>query len=375
MLVQKYLNYYEEKTPESLKNLIDYFDSYGFESYYEDMVDIFNQYNMLSFFGDKCEISTNGSTREPKTFEFGPNCSFCIRMIEGRLRMRHAKTILVWNPIFGSGAKIRFKITESLNNKMDFEVMGRWQMDGHILRLLEFMEECHEKWGRVNILSLPHIWICLTTNPIFRGWCEDNSQKINAFINSDSDLCIKAIRGVRVVDQMIDWETGVNFYTCEKGERHFLPVFFMEANKSFNLLNMTVKKSVVDDEVFLGAFRRCPCGRGSLEFGFSSHKQNRIVDSEGEPVRFEGFFDMLKGQYYSLQLYQNGLGEVSVLFCGQRVTEDLGKIEDFLKARGIDKIEFVSSKYIQIGRKRPPFWRSEKLSACGFSEKREIKLN
>lgn len=375
MLVDRYFEYYEERTLDSLEKLIESFHSYGFESYQEDMNQVFGRYNQARIIEEKCDISTNGSTGRPKTFEFGPNCSNCIRMIEDKLRMRHKKTTLVWNPIFGSGAKIRFKIIESPSNKMDFEIMGRWQLDSHIVRLTKFIEECHAEWGSVNLLSLPHIWMCLTTNPLFREWCEKNSEKINAFVNSDCDPSFKPIKGVRFLDQMIDWGTGLNFYTCEKGFRHFLPIFFKQKDESFNLLNMTVRKFKIDDHVLLGGFNNCSCGKGMVEFKFNSHRNNAIVDPVGSPVDFEGFFNMLNGQYFNLQLHQNQIGEVSVLYSGRDLAEDLGVMEAFLRGKGIDKIKFVSNRYFKVGRKRPPFWRSQELAMDVFSEKNEPKLS
>lgn len=375
MILKNYSDYFKNQTFENLEKLIDSLFLYDFENYQEDMSLIFEMYKKTKSTQEKSELTSNGSTGAPKLFHFGPNCSDCIGMVEAKLRMRNYKTILVWNPVFGNKSNLRFKISESKNNKMDFDVVGEWSFESHISKLILFLDYCFLKWGRINVLSLPHIWICLTTNPKFRSWVEDNSGKINAFVNTDCDATFKKTNGIHILDQMIDWSTGINFYTCNHGERHFLPIFFKEGHESCNLLNLTKNKFKVDDEFLLKDFKKCICGKNTIAFDFLSHKSNRVIDPEGKAVDFQGFFDMLDHHFLSLQLHQDANGKVVVFYCSkQNVDDDLSKIDLFLRQRNIEKIAFVRSKYFQIGRKRPSFWRSKELNVIAFSEKKTPKL-
>jgi hypothetical protein len=84
-------------------------------------------------------------------------------------------------------------------------------------------------------------------------------------------------RGVYVNDNMIDWQTGLNFYTCPNGGRHFLPMFHGRGAAFDNLLNLEQDApATAGDDAEVTGPERCVCGRRKLGLRFVPHHSIQI---------------------------------------------------------------------------------------------------
>lgn len=93
----------------------------------------------------------------------------------------------------------------------------------------------------VNLMATPSVWVPLTTHDYGIEMLSRNQDKIQSIINTDFDMFLrkKNLPKIPLNDQMIDWSSGGNFYTCHYGVRHWLPLFSIHDGKYNNLLNLS----------------------------------------------------------------------------------------------------------------------------------------
>lgn len=161
------------------------------------------------------------------------------------------------------------------------------------------------------------------------------------------DLDIFRDRGIFVNDKMINWRTGLNFFTCTAGHKHFLPIFAREGNRYYNLLNPMGRRGHPVDDLFeiTGSPTRCTCGLMRIDFRFIPHVKScpRI---DGQYLYDTALAKRLKKQYYNYQIIQVG-SNLHLYYVARDEPEDAG-----LKFTRIHK-GFIG----RIGRKRPAFWK------------------
>jgi hypothetical protein len=380
MLVSSYKKYYKDSSTNNLEELVHSIKNYDFKNYYQDMKEIFYFYKMTNKKIKSENLETNGSTTGiPKSYLFGPNCWECLHNIEFFLRNKIKKTVCVTNIIFGMYQKpLDFNKRE--NDKIaDLVVLGEWSCESHIEKLIETLKDYYSIHGKFNILAHPNILLCLSTNEVFRNWCALD-HKINSIINTDFDLSIKKIKNVYVRNQMIDWKSGGNFYTCEYNNFHFLPIFFIFENEIFNLLNLNKKfknnkiyNVKNEDLISTGDLDNCACGRNYIKLNFITHFRNKIKFNNRKNnkinnfVSFDDLYDQLEDNYYNLQFYQKEKDEINVLYSSKKNKKnDLEIIIDYLNSKGYNKINLLKDKYFAIGRKRYSNWKSNSIEIKEF---------
>jgi len=373
MLVRNYKKYYENSSIKNLEELLDSIINYNFKNYYQDIKEIFYYYKATNKKIKSENLETNGSTKGiPRKYPFGPNCGECLYNIEFFLRNKNKKTICITNIFFGIFKK-PLDFSKNENEKIaDLVVRGEWSCESHIEKLIEILEDYYLTHGSFNILAHPNILLCLSTNEIFRDWCEVNYNKINSIINIDYDLSIKKIKKVYVRNQMIDWKSGGNFYSCEHNNYHFLPTFFILKNEIFNLLNLNKKKSINGDLISTGDLGICDCGKTYIELNFITHFANKIKIKNKKNNKIDNFisfnelYDQLEDNYYNLQFNQNN-DEINVLYSSKKNKKnDLEIIVGYLNSKGYFKINLLNDKYFKIGRKRYSNWKSNNIEIKKF---------
>lgn len=369
-LLDMYSQYYRLRNEQSLEYLLEHIFYHDFSEYEQEIRRI--QEARASFVGryDHSRMSTNGSTGTATPYNFGPNAEMCVDRLERKLRMRNHKTISLYSVYFGSSFARPFsimKIDGAQERQRDFDVVGDWRVRNHMDKLIRFLDDCYERWGPLNISSLPHIWVCLTTCPQFQSWVSESKRKINAFVNSDCEPLFKDL-GVYMRDQMVDWRSGINFYTCEKGHIHFFPIFYVDGEKCSNLLNLSSDHCQHDDSVLVGARVLCECGIYRATMKIETHFKNKIVGEDGKPVEFKGICDLMEGWFHSFQIHQDYSEKIRIFYESENSADrDIERIIGFLKAKGLKKVEVKKSIYTQNGRKRHPFWRSERVREESFN--------
>lgn len=366
-LVSRYKQYYREQTPESVVGLFSCMVDYDFFSYHDDMKKVYAMWRETRSKGDRSRFCSNGSTTGmPRSLYFAPNFLLWRNSLEPFLRGKELKTMMIAAQL-GRPDLDPFRHSEVLkNSQKDIDVVGDWLSDKDIKKLFSLVSDMFDRYGPINLYALPDIWTCLVTNPSFRFLVEENRKKVASFVNSDYDSIFKRI-GVHVRDQMIDWGTGLNFFDCEFGTRHFLPLFFWSGLGCLNLVNLVRSRPLSDDRVvFLGGPKMCSCGRPFIPTEMQLHFRNLITDSFGSSLDLIPLHNQLGAHYANLQFHQGVGGTVKMFYVAMSdLGDDLEIAEDYFASRGL-KIKFVRGKYYAIGRKRYRAWKSESVDAQDF---------
>jgi hypothetical protein len=142
--------------------------------------------------------------------------------------------------------------------------------------LLDTLRE-HKNRSKTFLSGDPH-----TLNQIVRNEAllDELGEHVYGIVNlndktyCDSTGCTR--RGILFNDQMINWKSGVNFYTCCHNHQHFLPIFVKRDGRFFNLLNFLTLSD--DSDIFEIEPQKelCGCGRFRMPFRFVPHFRHSI---------------------------------------------------------------------------------------------------
>lgn len=367
-LVRYYKEYYRNQNAKSLNDLFSCMLDYDFASYHTDIRRVFAMWKEARHMGESTTVWTNGSsTGRAKSFSFGPHFALWKDKIERFLRLREKKTLMV---VFFPGAKqhAEFRVSEVVDSSQkDFDLVGDWISTDHLSRLFDFVDSLYQVNGPVNLYTVPNIWMCLVTNPFFVSLSNQNRSKINAFVTSDFDSYFKRT-GIYLRDQMIDWGSGLNFFDCEFGTRHFLPTFYYDRD-CLSLINLRRTKASLDDLVEMDECRSlCSCGRFYIKSNMIFHFSNVIRDKSNNIVNIKNLLNNLFGHFANLQFHQDDKGLVSVFYSSVadfKLDLDLERIRVYFAEIGV-KIHFWPDKYYVIGSKRYCSWRSSFVEPHDF---------
>jgi hypothetical protein len=164
-------------------------------------------------------------------------------------------------------------------------------------------------------------------------------------------------------NKMINWRSGLNFWTCRHGGTHWLPLFARRSGRLYNLLNLVDKSGVEEDDLFsIGASHKCSCGATSSPMSIISHVQNHPRERTTADVG--RLLSELKGVYFNLQYVEDRVGS-HLLFTpiGRQLPEDLS----VLKSWGC---RLWPNSFLKVGRKRPVVWKMDELSFKPYTEER-----
>lgn len=160
--------------------------------------------------------------------------------------------------------------------------------------------------------------------------------------------------GFHINDNMIDWYSGLNFYTCKYNKKHILPIFYAEENKSTNLLNLSLRGRMVPkgDYFYYSPLGYCECGKTHYDLKFIPHiKTTPIVDGEY-------FYDMeipelIEGSYYNLQFVQIDEKTLDIYYTGNLTDCDRQIIEE--RTKMFQFKNYKPNSVFSINHKQPPF--------------------
>jgi hypothetical protein len=354
-LVRHYREYYREQTPAAFDNLFRCMLDYDFSSYRDDMRRVSAMWREAKCVGESKTLFSGGSsTGIRRSYEFGPNFPQARLLVEGFLRMSHKKTLLLAHSTDINTPSFKHRPNPP---QYDFDLIGNWQRLDHLDFLFDSVERLNELFGSINICALPAVWLGLTCDPEFVTRAERKAIGINALVNTDDTKCFRRIK-CRTRDQMIDWSSGVNFYTCDAGRYHFLPTFFCSDRSSFSLINL--KKSSKDQNDLLTIRHEdvtCPCGRPGVFLDFVPHKDN-FPFCGGRFFEPERILENIPDYTSRLQIYQDGERQVKIFYSSNKAV-DLSILIRHLKNLGIEKINILASKYFLVGVKKPFLWRKK----------------
>jgi len=182
--------------------------------------------------------------------------------------------------------------------------------------------------------------------------------KISGFCNTDVPCFVKSNNlnklKIHLNDQMIDWKSGINFYTCKYNKKHFLPTFSIGKNEYKNIINLTDYVSKKEDYIKINPnVIKCECGRERCEFEFIPHYKNfldgfdynELMDLRNKLIskfRWIQFIQIKKiiHVYYEININSN------------LQNEDIDIINEIF-----NEPVFLKGKFFKVGLKTPAFWK------------------
>ena len=153
---------------------------------------------------------------------------------------------------------------------------------------------------------------------------------------------------------MIDWKSGINFYTCKSNQKHLLPTFFIRENKYKNIINLTDYTSKKEDYIKVNSnVIKCECGRERCVFEFTPHYKNfldgfdynELMDLRNKLIskfRWIQFVQIKKIIYVYYEININSNFE----------NEDIDIINQIFKGP-----VFLKGEFFKVGYKMPAFWK------------------
>jgi hypothetical protein len=184
---------------------------------------------------------------------------------------------------------------------------------------------------------------------VFLRYLEQFRSKLTNFhvLSSGYDAFFKS-HGVYVNDCVIDWQTGLNFYTCKHNKRHFLPIFSIRDGYIRNLINICSRPIPISDLFTItGSAENCPCGKKYIPFTYIPHIKAAITKND------QYYYDLslinyLESDYYSIQFIQNN-DEILILYRGKYMTEnDKSFLTDWWGSKGFNVV-ILKDRYLITG--------------------------
>ncbi len=177
---------------------------------------------------------------------------------------------------------------------------------------------------------------------------------IKGFINTDGPAFINTTLSQNFTfnDQMINWKSGVNFFTCSHNRKHFLPIFAARNGGYYNLLNLKRFWIPVDDLFEVQGFEDCACGKPAPILNFIPHVSNFI-----DYRQVMGMANHLNSKFRWIQIVQHK--DIKVMYetsLGTDITP-----EDVATIKKLGDVSFHKGDYLQIGNKFPSFWKINKF--------------
>lgn len=371
-LVRYYREYYRDQTASAFDDLFRCMLEYDFSSYHDDISRVHAMWREAKCVGESKFLYSGGSTAGTfRRYEFGPNFGHVRRAVEGFLRLSHHKTLLLADVGFGIRETPFGFHPSGRPPQSDFEVSATWHTESNIGRLFDLVSELHAEHGPINLCALPHIWLAITNNRSFLEMERVQGGKLNALVNTDGVRTFGPVSSV-VRDQMIDWASGCNFYTCPSGRMHFLPMFISsEGGKSCtSLLNLKRCSKGSDDVVDIGQEQDyCRCGLPFVAFKILTHARNAPRNSSGEPLDLSCVPGCLWHGVKSLQIFQSEDDSLN-LFYSSMEGNPLGvdRVLSMMSDLGCAKIRTVADKYFRTGQKIPLAWRGSSPKFLDFPQ-------
>ena len=178
-------------------------------------------------------------------------------------------------------------------------------------------------------------------------------EEIYKILNENKKIISKY--NVHLNDQMIDWSSGLNFYTCLANKKHFLPIFAKKNNTYRNAINLSEKNYVTSDYFKITANTTlCKCGKYRCDFTFLPHKKNYIPELDYQETL--SWSNILTKEFRSFQIIKNR-DNFEIFY---KLTE--GKLPIYVLEFFENKLKNVlwqKNQTFKIGGKIPPIWNTQ----------------
>jgi hypothetical protein len=340
-LIEAYREYYTHLNRESACNLLTAISLYDFQSYEDfnsELWDLHRKVDFKTILSTSRIMTSSGSLGQQRDYEWGPWANEWIRWIEGFVKNPEARPLVFvrtnFSPQSESYLQGGFSIERAdylYSQQIMFEVK-------FVSQLLDFcLENPHSILG-----SYPTTFLYLLRDPYFLT-------VQNGLFSTDYEGFYPS--SLYINDNMVDWTSGCNFYTCFFNRRHFLPIFAQKNGSVKNLLNLACGELPCSDlfDVEPGP-KQCGCGRMFLSFRFVPHLANAIHKPDGSILYDLSLADRLQAQYSNFQIVQqDGLIYLLYVSKDRRVRDDMDFLRVYLREQGFDRVEVLKNRYVVTG--------------------------
>jgi hypothetical protein len=324
----------------SLPIFIERLCNYDFLNYNPSDPKILELWNKSVNFADSNIIRSNGSfLGGGHLYRFGPMSALVA--IEKILKYGNHYTILISGDTRGVNQFTESKIPQIYNENLEFDYRKpNWKLLTDKIKL----------YPKVVIRATPNIFLFLTSDSAFIEAIDTVKNHIHSLCTTDWEPFFRKPKNILVNDNMINWKTGVNFYTCENGFKHTLPIFILDNLYAMNILNMANKRKYVNDDIFtFGDVSDCACGKKRLNFNIETHVDNKFRPNLD-------LIEKLKDHYTNLQFTRS-----SVYF--STMSQTMSKNDEEIIRSWFGDLEFINGKRLLTGRgKFYPFWEGSSKS-------------
>ena len=349
-VVDSYKSYLANPNPQTIR---DFFRS-AVDSKEDQSSELFDlHYNHEPNKIGDWEISTGGSTATPNTYQVGPYFFETREVIENFLRSpEHPEWPRLYvRGLFPSEMGRIFWGTvpppDSIAVDLTRQDFGR--------KLILAIQTNIDRHGGCCIYTF-----CRTAQPMSQcnyllNYLESVRDKVilstsyaDAFYNTKPFL----ERGIYCNDQMINWHSGLTFYTCRHNRRHVIQnLRAIDGNRMYNLFNPNHKVSAAIDDLVEYDDAQCECGRGFMVKRFVPHVSVSSRYPDGTILHDLSLAEKFDSPWYTMQLLTKDDGK---LYCYYIAEEEPNKriIEEHF---GLP-VEMVRNSMFRRRGKAPIFW-------------------
>lgn len=242
-------------------------------------------------------LKSNGSTKDPTRYTFAPHAPTVLTVIEMFLRNRAQKPRpCVYMKSMGAPMQPVMMSPGSTNLGMGrfVKIALVYPSDKQIEQLEQELAQVMNEFGAITLVARPEVYLGLSKSS-FVKFVEKNPVRLTS---CDTPAYYEEAFENPINDQMVEWRTGLNFWTCSYGCRHTLPIFARVDKKTVHLLNIPKQPRPCDDN-YQVVLSSCPCGWPLELTGFVSHYRHRTEVALPDPGR-------LQGRYLNIQLLEDG---------------------------------------------------------------------
>lgn len=325
-LIKLYSTYYAVPSLTNLRKLYMGIISYNFKDY-----------NLFLSEMEKIEPSKTNDfttlfTNTGSVYEIGPNPYDILKLIENYLQYKH----------LSSYDKKLIYVDDAILTNVQQPILKTGATDGFVTSKLQTFKEELKAFSKDKLI-------------IGKAYAINQIQDVAAMLINVNVPCFIKQTGIYINDQMINWKTGLNFWTCINGHKHFLPIFIKRDSYYLNLLNFNRIKQPIDDHFEIKSeFVKCECGKFRCSYYFIPHVNNFFTDQNYDelinlanklvtPFRFVQFVEIE--------------GQINLFYTTDKsVTIDPNDVE-IIKNQFNKPVQLMKNQCFQVGAKLPAFWR------------------
>lgn len=339
----------------SIDSLLKFIQSFDLNKYEENLACISEIYKNLSSpsWGQDILMKSNGSSGGNVSYYFGSNPEI-IPIVENlMLGISDRSELTIVNSSYPIYDTTRFLATQNDNGSRLLKI------DFTSNKSVEFFLK-NVKPGSV-LQTQPHICRMMCLHEDIVKYIREESISV---VSTCDDMLVDQ-RLIKTRDKVIDWKTGLNYYECEYKSKHFVPIWFEEHSRSFNLVNTTSKSGHEFSDIFRPLnFFDCRCGKVGCEIHFVSHFKFKPKSGDGGDIdsrKISELSTMIPNQFVHIQFVECA-GVINLLY-DSVLSNDLdlyfvNEIEAFFGK----KVILRKNKCFRIGGYKMPFlWKTDSL--------------